>query len=81
MITLIDRYNDTDYDNLTFPDLVEITDFLMLYRVQGLKTLSHLFPNLRVIRGNSLVNNYALVVYEMLSLTVDLFQLLLRFQL
>lgn len=70
MISLIDRYNDTDYDNLTFPELVEITDFLLLYRVQGLKSLIHLFPNLRVIRGNNLVNNYALIVYEMLQLTV-----------
>ncbi|KAJ6634889.1 Insulin-like receptor [Pseudolycoriella hygida] len=69
MITLIDRYNETDYDNFTFPELVEITDFLMLYRVQGLKTLGHLFPNLRVIRGNNLVNNYALIIYEMLQLT------------
>lgn len=70
MISLIDRYNETDYDNFTFPNLVEISDFLMLYRVQGLKTLMHLFPNLRVIRGNTLVNNYALVIYETLQLTV-----------
>ncbi|KAJ6635921.1 Insulin-like receptor, partial [Pseudolycoriella hygida] len=68
MITLIDRYNETDYDNLTFPELVEITDFLILYRVQGLKSLGHLFPNLQVIRGNHLVNNYALIIYEMLQL-------------
>lgn len=70
MITLIDQANDTDYDDLTFPDLVEITDFLLLYRVEGLKTLSHLFPNLRVIRGNNLVDNYALIIYEMVQLTV-----------
>lgn len=75
MITLIDRYNDTDYDNITFPELIEITDFLMLYRVQGLKSLAHIFPNLRVIRGNNLVNNYALIIYEMLQLTVNLFDI------
>ncbi|XP_037039438.1 insulin-like receptor isoform X2 [Bradysia coprophila] len=68
MISLIDRYNETDYDNITFPNLVEITDYLLLYRVQGLKTLMHLFPNLRVIRGNNLVGNYALIIYEMLQL-------------
>ncbi len=73
MISLIDRFNETDYDNLTFPELVEITDFLLLYRVQGLKTLAHLFPNLRVIRGNQLVNNYALVIYEMLQLQVSFY--------
>lgn len=70
MITLIDRSNASDYDNYTFPNLVEITDYLLLYRVQGLRSLMHLFPNLRVIRGNNLVANYALIIYEMLQMQV-----------
>ncbi|XP_037048464.1 insulin-like receptor [Bradysia coprophila] len=45
--------NETDYDGFTFPNLVEITDFMLL------------FPNLRVIRGNRLMNNYALIIYHL----------------
>lgn len=72
MISIMYDYNDTDYENLTFPDLVEITDFLLLFRVDGLTSLTHLFPNLQVIRGNNLVvDNYALIVYDMLHLTVQ----------
>lgn len=71
IISLIDNYNETDYDNLEFPALTEITDFFILYRVNGLKSLLKLFPNLRVIRGNNLVQDYAFIVYEMMNLHVS----------
>lgn len=71
MLTLIEKYNDTDYDNLTFPELTEITEFFILYRVNGLKTLANLFPNLRIIRGNSLIADYAFIIYEMMHLQVS----------
>lgn len=70
MISLIDKYNETDYD-LEFPELTEITDYLLLYRVNGLKSLIKLFPNLRIIRGNSLIKDYALIIYEMMHLHVS----------
>lgn len=69
-ILLIDKYSDSDYDNLTFPLLIEITDYLLLYRVNGLITLQKLFPNLSVIRGNVLFSDYALVIYEMTHIQV-----------
>ena len=47
---------------------MEITGHLLLYRVYGLKTLRHIFPNLTVIRGQDLFYNYALVAYEMPNL-------------
>lgn len=48
---------------------MEITDYLLIYRISGLTSLSRLFPNLAVIRGQKLFwNNYALVVYDMLKL-------------
>lgn len=72
MITLIDRPNETDYDGMVFPDLTEITDFVLLYRVNGLKSLSKLFPNLRIIRGNNLIQDYSFVVFEMMHLKVNL---------
>ncbi|KAM7249345.1 hypothetical protein ACFE04_019857 [Oxalis oulophora] len=67
-IVLMDWTNESDFANLTFPKLREITGYLLLYRVNGLTTLATLFPNLSVIRGHDLFMNYALVVYEMLHL-------------
>ncbi|XP_011864735.1 PREDICTED: insulin-like receptor isoform X2 [Vollenhovia emeryi] len=67
-ILLIDRAEQSAYANLSFPDLVEITGYLILYRVNGLRAVGHLFPNLTVIRGHSLFINYALVAFEMMHL-------------
>jgi insulin receptor len=41
----------------------EITGFLLVYRVFGLKSIGSLFPNLIVIRGHNLLTNYALIIY------------------
>ena len=54
--------------SLSLPKLTVITDFLLLFRVAGLDSLSTLFPNLSVIRGRNLFYNYALVIFEMTSL-------------
>lgn len=66
-------YESKDFENITFPELYEITEYLLLFRVQGLSTLSKLLPNLAIIRGRDLVSNYALIIYEMMHLQrVDL---------
>ncbi|CAG2100850.1 unnamed protein product, partial [Medioppia subpectinata] len=67
-IVLIDNGTPKDYENLTFPALREITDYLLLFRAMGLPSLGKLFPNLSVIRGRNLFHDFALVVYEMLNL-------------
>ncbi|XP_063002373.1 insulin receptor-related protein [Elgaria multicarinata webbii] len=54
-----------DVRHLAFPRLVMITEYLLLFRVDGLESLRELFPNLSVIRGTSLFFNYALVIFEM----------------
>ncbi|GAB1600284.1 insulin-like peptide receptor isoform X2 [Argonauta hians] len=64
-IILLDYTKPEDYQNMRFPKLVEITDYLIMYRAYGLKTLRDLFPNLAVIRGQELFYNYALVAFEM----------------
>ncbi|XP_055031815.2 insulin-like growth factor 1b receptor isoform X1 [Misgurnus anguillicaudatus] len=56
------------FRTLSFPKLTMITDYLLLFRVSGLDSLSTLFPNLTVIRGRNLFYNFALVIYEMTSL-------------
>lgn len=68
---LIDKYGNDSFDNYTFPLLTEITGYLLLFRVNGLQTLGQLFPNLTVIRGSELANNYALVVYELMHIKVS----------
>ncbi|XP_054160500.1 insulin receptor-like [Oppia nitens] len=67
-IVLIDNGTPKDYENLTFPALREITDYLLVFRAMGLPTLGKLFPNLSVIRGRNLFHDFALVIYEMLHL-------------
>jgi len=42
--------------------------FIRVSRVNGLRTVGRLFPNLTVIRGHSLFINYALVAFEMMHL-------------
>lgn len=64
-ILLFDNYNESSYDGISFPELREINDYLMFYRVFGLRTLSKLFPNLAVIGGKQRFQNYALIIYEM----------------
>ncbi|KAM9789417.1 insulin receptor a [Neosynchiropus ocellatus] len=67
-ILLMFKTKPEDFRNLSFPKLMVVTDYLLLFRVYGLESLSDLFPNLTVIRGNNLFFNYALVVFEMLQL-------------
>ena len=40
--------------NISFPELREVTDYVMLYQTKHITTLATLFPNLTVIRGNNL---------------------------
>jgi hypothetical protein len=69
-IVLIDHATESSFANLSFPHLREITHYLLLYRVNGLRSLRDMFPNLAVIRGETLFLNYALVVFEMIHLQV-----------
>uniref|UniRef100_A0A663DRE4 receptor protein-tyrosine kinase n=1 Tax=Aquila chrysaetos chrysaetos TaxID=223781 RepID=A0A663DRE4_AQUCH len=54
-----------DFQGLSFPRLLMITEYLLLFRVYGLESLRDLFPNLSVIRGTNLFFSYALVIFEM----------------
>ena len=59
----------TNEQYLHFPLLLEITEYLLLYKIHGMTTLANLFPNLVLIRGQQLIENYALMIYQMVSLT------------
>lgn len=64
LISLIEGHNHSAYEKYSFPMLTEVTEFVMIYRVNGLRTLSTLFPNLSIIRGKELFEGFALVLYE-----------------
>uniref|UniRef100_A0A224XI01 receptor protein-tyrosine kinase n=1 Tax=Panstrongylus lignarius TaxID=156445 RepID=A0A224XI01_9HEMI len=65
---LIDYADESEYDNMTFPELREITSFFMVNKVSGVTSLGRLFPNLSIIRGERLFLNYALVITNMQNL-------------
>lgn len=67
-ILLFDNVNENDLARISFPDLTEITDYLLLYRVSGLRSVGQLFPNLSVIRGQNTFYAHSLVIFEMSSL-------------
>ncbi|XP_011882700.1 PREDICTED: insulin receptor-like [Vollenhovia emeryi] len=67
-IVLIENNTEADFENVSFPELREITGYFLLYRVDGLKSLNKLFPNLEVIRGDILLTDFTLMIYEMKNL-------------
>lgn len=67
-IVLIENNTEADFENVSFPELREITGYFLLYRVEGLRSLTKLFPNLEVIRGDILLTDYAFMIYEMKNL-------------
>lgn len=64
-INILFDYLPPDHSSLRFPNLKEITGFLMLFSTESIVSLSTLFPNLMVIRGQELVESYALVISKM----------------
>ncbi|XP_008551856.1 insulin receptor-related protein [Microplitis demolitor] len=67
-IVLIDNNTEADFEGLSFPKLREITSYMMLYRINNLLTLRHLFPNLEVIRGDKTILDYSFMIYELPNL-------------
>lgn len=67
-IVLFENIADTDFDDLSFPQLKEITGFLLFYRIRGLKSIGKLFPNLSIIRGLELFKDYALIIWDIATL-------------
>ncbi|KAL3266266.1 hypothetical protein HHI36_010446 [Cryptolaemus montrouzieri] len=72
-IVLMDSYKYEDFSDYSFPLLREVSDHIVLFRVEGLGSLDMLFPNLALIRGRKLFSeeNYreALVILDMPNMT------------
>lgn len=65
----LDNDNRLDYtseqiNKRSFLKLNEITGYFGIVSLTHLDSLGNMFPNLRVIRGRRLVQNYALFIYE-----------------
>ncbi|XP_022914533.2 insulin-like growth factor 1 receptor isoform X2 [Onthophagus taurus] len=63
-IVLMDRMTPKDFENVSFPELREITGIVVIYQVRGLTSLGKLFPNLRVIHGEHLFEKFALIIHK-----------------
>ncbi|XP_031617136.1 insulin-like receptor [Contarinia nasturtii] len=68
-IVLIEKLSYGDLSNYTYPELREITGYLLFFRVFGIKSFRNIFPNLMVIRGERLITHYALIIYDMPGLS------------
>ncbi|KAL7644462.1 UNVERIFIED_CONTAM: hypothetical protein RMT77_005294 [Armadillidium vulgare] len=53
-----------DLRDLTFPLLKEIKDFLLISDVEAHLNLTHMFPNLAVIRGEDILSQYAVIIFR-----------------
>ena len=58
-------YTQAEVDKTTYPEMREITGSLVFNMVAGSYhlSLSHIFPNLRVIRGNQFFYGFSLLFY------------------
>ncbi|XP_052126745.1 insulin-like growth factor 1 receptor isoform X1 [Frankliniella occidentalis] len=65
-MVLMDNMQPADFAPYSFPDLREVTGYVLFFKVSGLQSLGQLFPNLTLIRGTQLVvNQYSLVAFQM----------------
>ncbi|KAM7538002.1 hypothetical protein Aperf_G00000072052 [Anoplocephala perfoliata] len=56
----------------SLPNLREITGFLVIFDISGLDGLASLLPKLTIIRGRSLISNFALVIRSTTLKTIGL---------
>ncbi|XP_068626888.1 insulin receptor-like isoform X2 [Battus philenor] len=63
-IVVIEHPSPNAFDNMTFPELREVTGYITIYRLMGVRNLGNLFPNLSVVRGMQLFKDYAIVVFD-----------------
>lgn len=64
--------SEEEWQNFRGLKVREVTGYLILYLVDQLDSLEKLLPELRVIRGNQLFKNYALLIYGLMNLKVSL---------
>lgn len=63
-IVLMEQGTPKMFENMTFPELQEVTGYILIYRIRGVRNLGDLFPNLTVIRGMQLFKDFAMVIFD-----------------
>uniref|UniRef100_A0A0R3S0M2 receptor protein-tyrosine kinase n=1 Tax=Elaeophora elaphi TaxID=1147741 RepID=A0A0R3S0M2_9BILA len=63
-VSMITSSNFTHENFPVFSRLRVITGHLLIFQVSALRSLKRIFPNLRIIGGQELIMNYALVIYQ-----------------
>ncbi|KOB70139.1 Tyrosine-protein kinase receptor [Operophtera brumata] len=63
-IVLMERATPMIFENVTFPELREVTGYVLIYRTKGVRNLGDLFPNLTVVRGMQLFKDFAVVIFD-----------------
>ncbi|GJQ65343.1 putative tyrosine-protein kinase receptor [Trypoxylus dichotomus] len=64
-VVLFDRATKQSFENISFPELEEVTGFLLFYQVPGLVNIGKMFPNLKIVRGMQVIHNYAFILYNL----------------
>ncbi|EAT42849.1 AAEL005660-PA [Aedes aegypti] len=64
-LVLIERVPHEEFVKYNISKLREVTGFVLFFHVYNLRSLRDLFPSLMVIRGRTLIGNYALIFYDL----------------
>lgn len=64
-VVLMETTREEDFVNMVFPELREVTGFLLFYRAFGLRSIGQMFPNLQLVRGHKQLYGHSIVIYEM----------------
>lgn len=63
-IVLFERATVGTFENISFPELEEITGYFLVFQVSGLLSIGKMFPNLKIVRGLEVINNHAFILYR-----------------
>ncbi len=69
----IQIYNAKFDSNIQFTNLIEVTEYIIIFQPLNIKSLQEIFPKLAIIRGDRLYQNYALTIFfstEILNLNI-----------
>lgn len=66
MILLLENtQSESEFNDYVFPDLLAVSGYLLFFKVNHLTSIGQLFPNLHLIRGQNLIKDYSLIIFDM----------------
>lgn len=61
-LALMNADSPDNWTQYRYPELKEITGYLLIFEISSLTSLQNIFPNLAVIRGQELIDTHALII-------------------